>query len=46
MVSLHPPSHSQIFAADYLLRLISAPKLRPFLLSPMNAIDVLSFLPW
>ncbi|KXZ53950.1 hypothetical protein GPECTOR_6g868 [Gonium pectorale] len=36
----------QIFAADYLLRLLSCPRLLPFLLAPLNIIDLVSFVPW
>ncbi|MEW5319159.1 MAG: hypothetical protein WDW38_010328 [Sanguina aurantia] len=36
----------QMFAADYIIRLISCPQLWPFLISPFNIIDLVSILPW
>ncbi|EFJ42014.1 hypothetical protein VOLCADRAFT_119547 [Volvox carteri f. nagariensis] len=36
----------QIFAADYLLRLLTCPALFPFLLHPLNIIDLVSVVPW
>ncbi|KAG2442012.1 hypothetical protein HYH02_009804 [Chlamydomonas schloesseri] len=36
----------QIFAADYLLRLISCPNLWQFIIAPLNIIDLISIVPW
>jgi hypothetical protein len=35
-----------VFALDYILRLVSAPSMRLFVISPLNIIDLISFLPW
>eukprot|EP00198_Chlamydomonas_reinhardtii_P001293 XP_001690628.1 predicted protein [Chlamydomonas reinhardtii] len=36
----------QIFAADYLLRLISSPNVWQFIIAPLNIIDLVSIVPW
>ncbi|GFR51863.1 hypothetical protein Agub_g14336, partial [Astrephomene gubernaculifera] len=36
----------QVFAADYLVRLLTCPRRLPFLVSPLNVVDLVSVAPW